>query len=182
MRRLLPQLGKFAADFRAPFVKELAIWGCTIDSFEGEEDLLLRVVKYQSETILVSSVADNHGDCKQCGGFEAPCESLSEGVQHIIPSRYSQLLISEQTIINGECCVQNVSIHSLESTSAALVYLNSTIVGDVGSLITTAGRIRIERAKFTFGQSYAHSSCAAVNGTNGEHSFSFENFASSSAL
>ncbi|KAH7831695.1 uncharacterized protein MONOS_7915 [Monocercomonoides exilis] len=64
-----------------------------------------------------------------------------------------KLLISEQTIINGECCVQNVSIHSLESTSAALVYLNSTIVGDVGSLITTAGRIRIERAKFTFGQS-----------------------------
>ncbi|KAH7824206.1 uncharacterized protein MONOS_16103 [Monocercomonoides exilis] len=68
---------QFLLDFRAPFVKELAIWGCATDSFIGEEDLLLRVVKYQSETIFVSSVAGNHGDSKQCGEFKELCKLMN---------------------------------------------------------------------------------------------------------
>ncbi|KAH7816684.1 uncharacterized protein MONOS_8426 [Monocercomonoides exilis] len=133
------------------------MWGAATDSFVEEEDLLLRVLKYQSETIFVSSIADNHTDSEQCGGFEAPCESLSEGVRHIFPSSYSQLLIAKDTIINGECEAKDASIHSLESPSTALVHLDSTITND-GSLIITSENVRIE--------------------TNGQLSLSFVDFSS----
>ncbi|KAH7825844.1 uncharacterized protein MONOS_11062 [Monocercomonoides exilis] len=82
-------LDKFVANFRAPIVKKIVTWGCTTDSFVGEEDILLMIVKYQSEKIFVSSVVENVEENKQCGVFEAPCESLNEGMQHIIPSRHS---------------------------------------------------------------------------------------------
>ncbi|KAH7822792.1 uncharacterized protein MONOS_7089 [Monocercomonoides exilis] len=162
----------FAAYFKALFVLELAMWGCSTDLFVGEEDLLLSVVKNQSETIFVSSVADNHGDSKQCGEFSVPCQSLNVGIQHIIPSLYSQMLISEETIINRECSVQNVSIHSLEIPSAALVYLNSTIVGKEGSLFTTSEKVRIERLKFNFGQLFTYLGSSIIHETSGQLSLS----------
>ncbi|KAH7826916.1 uncharacterized protein MONOS_13687 [Monocercomonoides exilis] len=169
---------QFLLDFRAPFVKELAMWGCATDSFIGEEDLLLRVVKYQSETIFVSSVADNHADSKQCGEFNAPCQSLDMGVQHIIPSSYSQLLISKETVVVGECSAQNVSIHSLESPSTALVHLNSTIANSEGNLITTLEKVRIENVKFSFGKSFYYSGSSIIHEANGQLSLSFVDFSS----
>ncbi|KAH7826993.1 uncharacterized protein MONOS_15284 [Monocercomonoides exilis] len=168
---------QFLLDFRAPFVKELAMWGCTTDSFIGEEDLLLRVMRYQSETIFVSSVADNHTDSKQCGEFNAPCQSMDVGVQHIIPSSYSQLLIAKGTIVNGECSAHNVSIHSLESPSAASVHLNSTITGE-GSLITTSEKVRIESVKFFFGKSFSYSGSSIIHEASGQLSLSIVDFSS----
>eukprot|EP00770_Monocercomonoides_exilis_P016106 MONOS_16057.1-p1 / transcript=MONOS_16057.1 / gene=MONOS_16057 / organism=Monocercomonoides_exilis_PA203 / gene_product=unspecified product / transcript_product=unspecified product / location=Mono_scaffold01481:201-7358(+) / protein_length=2062 / sequence_SO=supercontig / SO=protein_coding / is_pseudo=false len=169
---------QFLLDFRTPFVKDLAIWGCTTDSFVGEEDLLLRVVKYQSETIFVSSATGNHGDSKQCGEFKMPCHSLDVGVQHIIPSSYSQLLISEETIINGECDMHDVIIRSLQSPSTALVHLNSTISGNEGSLLKTSEKVRIESVKFNFDQSFSYSGSSLIHGSSGQLSLSFVDFSS----
>ncbi|KAH7816550.1 uncharacterized protein MONOS_4902 [Monocercomonoides exilis] len=163
---------QFLLDLRLPFVKDLAIWGCTTDSFVGEEDLLLRVVKYQSETIFVSSVADSHTDSKKCGEFSMPCQSLNVGVQHIIPSLYSQLLISKETVIVGESSALNVTIRSLRSPSAALVHLNSTITGDSGNLITTSEKVRIESVKFNFGQLFSYSGSSIIHETSGQLSLS----------
>ncbi|KAH7829058.1 uncharacterized protein MONOS_12293 [Monocercomonoides exilis] len=169
---------QFLLDFRAPFVKELAIWGCTSDSFVGEEDLLPRVVKYQSETIFVSSSDENATDSKQCGEFSMPCESMNFGVQHIIPSSYSQLLISEETIINGECEAKDVSIHSLGSLFAAFVYVNSTININEGNLITTSEKVRIERLKFNFWHSFSYSGSSIIQEVSGQLSLSFVDFSS----
>ncbi|KAH7826081.1 uncharacterized protein MONOS_12421 [Monocercomonoides exilis] len=169
---------QFLLDFRTPFVKDLAIWGCTTDSFVGEEDLLLRVVKYQSETIFVSSATGNHGDSKQCGEFKMPCHSLDVGVQHIIPSSYSQLLISEETIINGECDVHDVIIRSLESPSTALVHLNSTININECNLLTTSEKVRIESVKFNFDQSFSYSGSSLIHEASGQLSLSFVDFSS----
>ncbi|KAH7822845.1 uncharacterized protein MONOS_1384 [Monocercomonoides exilis] len=169
---------QFLLDFRAPFVKERAIWGCTTDSFVGEEDLLLRVVKYQSETIFVSSAADNHEDSKQCGEFGKPCESLNVGIQHIIPSRYSQLLISEETIVNGESSALNVIIRSLESPSIALVHMNSTIAENEGNILTSSENVRIERLKFNFGQPFSYSGSSIIREANGQLSLLFVDFSS----
>ncbi|KAH7829015.1 uncharacterized protein MONOS_5227 [Monocercomonoides exilis] len=169
---------QFLLDFRAPFVKELSMWGCTTDSFVGEEDLLLRVVKYQSETVFVSSVADNHSDSKQCGESSKPCESMNVGVQHIIPSSYSQLLISEETIINGEYEAKDVSIHSLKPPFAAFVYLDSTISDNEGILISTSETVRIERLKFNFWQSFFYSGNSIIQEVSGQLSLSFVDFSS----
>ncbi|KAH7820744.1 uncharacterized protein MONOS_5378 [Monocercomonoides exilis] len=168
---------QFLLDFRAPFVKGLAIWGCTADTFLDEEDLLLRVVKYQSETIFVSSVADNHSDSKQCGEFSMPCKSLNDGVQHIIPSLFSQLLILGETDIVEECDVHDVTIRSLQSPSTALVHLNSTIAEEE-SLITTSGNVRIERLNFNFGQPFSYSGSSIIHQASGELSLSFVDFSS----
>ncbi|KAH7822227.1 uncharacterized protein MONOS_11673 [Monocercomonoides exilis] len=172
---------QFLLDFRLPFVKDLAMWGCTTDSFVGEEDLLLRVVRYQSETIFVSSADENSEDSKQCGEFHFPCESLDVGVQHIIPSRYSQLLISEQTIINGECSVHDVIIRSLESPSTAFVHLNSTININEGNLITTSEKVRIESVKFNIGHSFSYSGSSLIHEAKGQLSLSFVDFSSTFA-
>ncbi|KAH7820717.1 uncharacterized protein MONOS_14714 [Monocercomonoides exilis] len=170
---------QFLLDFRAPFVKELAIWGCTADTFLDEEDLLLRVVKYQSETIFVSSVADNHSDSKQCGEFSMPCNSLNDGVQHIIPSLFSQLLILGETDIFQKCDVHDVTIRSLQSPSTALVHLNSTIASyDEGNVITTSGKVRIERLNFNFGQPFSYSGSSIIHQASGELSLSFVDFSS----
>ncbi|KAH7825928.1 uncharacterized protein MONOS_15972 [Monocercomonoides exilis] len=169
---------QFLLDFRTPFVKERAMWGCTTDSFAGEEDLLLRVVKYQSEMIFVSSIAVNHEDNKQCGEFNTPCQSLDTGVQHIIHSSYSQLLISKETVIVGECEAMDLIIRSLQSSSAAMVYLNSTIDGDVGNIITTTGIVRIESVKFNFGQLFSYSSSSIIHESSGQLSLSFIDFSS----
>eukprot|EP00770_Monocercomonoides_exilis_P013503 MONOS_13451.1-p1 / transcript=MONOS_13451.1 / gene=MONOS_13451 / organism=Monocercomonoides_exilis_PA203 / gene_product=unspecified product / transcript_product=unspecified product / location=Mono_scaffold00830:22197-27742(+) / protein_length=1827 / sequence_SO=supercontig / SO=protein_coding / is_pseudo=false len=169
---------QFLLDFRAPFVKELAIWGCTTDSFEGEEDLLLRVVKYLSETIFVSSVSENHKNSKQCGEFSMPCQSLDVGVQHIIPSSYSQLLISKETVIVGECEAMDLIIRSLQSSSAALVHLNSTININEGNLITTSETVRIEKLKFDFGQSFSYSGSSIIHEANAQLSLSSVDFSS----
>ncbi|KAH7815288.1 uncharacterized protein MONOS_10705 [Monocercomonoides exilis] len=168
---------QFLLDFRAPFVKELAMWGCTTDSFVGEEDLLLRVVKYQSETIFVSYADENATDSKQCGELSAPCQSLDIGVQHIIPSSYSQLLISKETIINGRCEAKDVIIRSLQSPSATLVHLNSTITNE-GSLITTSEKVRIESVKFSFGKSFSYSGSSIIHEANGQLSLSIVDFSS----
>eukprot|EP00770_Monocercomonoides_exilis_P002724 MONOS_2708.1-p1 / transcript=MONOS_2708.1 / gene=MONOS_2708 / organism=Monocercomonoides_exilis_PA203 / gene_product=unspecified product / transcript_product=unspecified product / location=Mono_scaffold00057:54824-62248(-) / protein_length=2474 / sequence_SO=supercontig / SO=protein_coding / is_pseudo=false len=169
---------QFLLDFRAPFVKELAMWGCTTDSFVGEEDLLLRVVKYQSETIFVSSVEGNYTNSKQCGEFNMPCESLNQGVQHIIPSSYSQLLVSEETVMNGECEAKDMNIHSLQFPSTAFVHLNSTININEGNLITTSENVRIERLKFNFGQLFSYSGISIIHEANGHLSLSFVDFSS----
>ncbi|KAH7832544.1 uncharacterized protein MONOS_5435 [Monocercomonoides exilis] len=168
---------QFLLDFRAPFVKELAMWGCTIDSFVGEEDLLLRVVKYQSETIFVSSVSENTADSKQCGEFNTPCRSLSFGIQHIIPSLYSQLLVLGQTEIVGKCDVLDVTIRSLQSPSAALVHLSSTITNEE-SIITTSEKVRIESVKFNFGQLFSYSGNSIIHEANGQLFLSFVDFSS----
>ncbi|KAH7823175.1 uncharacterized protein MONOS_6291 [Monocercomonoides exilis] len=169
---------QFLLDFRTPFVKELAMWGCTTDSFVDEEDLLLRIVIYQSEAIFVSSVADNHTDSKQCGEFNTPCQSMSEGVTHIIPSFYSQLLISEESIIKRECDARDLTISSLQSPSGALAHLNSTINFNEGSLLTTLEKVRIERLKFNFGQSFSYSGSSIIHEASGELSLSFVDFSS----
>ncbi|KAH7816955.1 uncharacterized protein MONOS_4926 [Monocercomonoides exilis] len=168
---------QFLLDFRTPFVKERAIWGCTTDSFVGEEDLLLKVVKYQSETIFVSSATGNHGDSKQCGEFSMPCNSLNMGVQHVIPSLFSQLLILGQTVIIGKCDVHDVIIRSLQSPSAALVHLNSTITND-GSLITTSENVRIERLKFSFDLLFSYSGISIIHEASGQLSLSSVDFSS----
>ncbi|KAH7824021.1 uncharacterized protein MONOS_9267 [Monocercomonoides exilis] len=86
----------FQLDFRPPFVRDLAMWGCTAQDYSDEQDLLLLMVVYQSETIFASSSADNTSDSRQCGAVSAPCSSLNIALSHIIPSVYSNLLIDKR--------------------------------------------------------------------------------------
>ncbi|KAH7816427.1 uncharacterized protein MONOS_14061 [Monocercomonoides exilis] len=107
----------FELDFRAPFVREFAMWGCTAQDHADEQDLLLIGVVYRSETIFASSSYDNSSDSPQRGGISEPCISLNVALPHIIPSVYSNFLIDKSAVVSGEASVCDVTIKLLEQES-----------------------------------------------------------------
>ncbi|KAH7831842.1 uncharacterized protein MONOS_1229 [Monocercomonoides exilis] len=151
----------FQLDFRPPFVRELAMWGCTAPDYADEQDLLLLVVVYQSETIFASSSADNASDTRQCGTMSEPCISLNVALPHIISSVYSNLLIDKSAEMTGEASACDVSIKSLDAEGArGNVVLNSSIGSKTKSLVSCSSRVKMEFLTFLFGSalSSSHSS------------------------
>ncbi|KAH7814717.1 uncharacterized protein MONOS_18457 [Monocercomonoides exilis] len=142
-----------------------------------KEDLLKRIVKYQSETVFVSSAGDNHEESKQCGGLDGPCSTLGEVLLNIIPSLFSQLLIFNRTVILRRCNALNETIRSLESPLPEQVFLNSTIPHG-SSIIATSEKVRIESLSFSVGSSFSFSGGALVSETNGQLYLSSVLFAS----
>ncbi|KAH7816059.1 uncharacterized protein MONOS_2568 [Monocercomonoides exilis] len=140
---------QFLIDFGEPFVKELAIWGCTADNYGDEEDLLQKMLVFRSEFIFVSSIAGNSSDNKNCGEMTSPCSSLNVGVGHIIPSDYSQLLIWNETTLTGSCSAQKVTIKSMEANRNAEIKVNEINLADEGA-VTTLESVRLEKVSFVF--------------------------------
>ncbi|KAH7826248.1 uncharacterized protein MONOS_17404 [Monocercomonoides exilis] len=140
---------QFLINFGEPFVKELAIWGCTADDYGDEEDLLGRVYVFRSEFIFVSSIVGNSSNSKNCGEMKGACSSLNVGVSHIIPSDYSQLLIWNETTLTGSCSAQKVTIKSMEASRNAEIKVNEMSLAD--GVVTTSETVRIEKVSFVFG-------------------------------
>ncbi|KAH7832593.1 uncharacterized protein MONOS_5039 [Monocercomonoides exilis] len=141
---------QFLINFGEPFVKELAIWGCTAENYGDEEDLLGRVFVFRSEFIFVSSIVGNSSNSKNCGEMKGMCSSLDVGVSHIIPSDYSQLYVWNETRLSGSCSAQKVTIKSMEgSRSAEIKVCEIEVAGEDG--ITSSEYVRVEKVSFVFG-------------------------------
>ncbi|KAH7831712.1 uncharacterized protein MONOS_539 [Monocercomonoides exilis] len=118
----------FQLDFMPPFVREFAMWGCTAQNYNDEQDLLLIVIECQSETIFASSSVDNASDTRQCGAMSEPCISLNVALLHIIPSVFSNLLIDKSAVVSKEASACDVSIKSLDAEGVrGNIVLNSSI-------------------------------------------------------
>ncbi|KAH7831826.1 uncharacterized protein MONOS_6652 [Monocercomonoides exilis] len=141
---------QFLINFGEPYVKDLAIWGCTSDNYGDEEDLLGRVYVFRSEFIFVSSIVGNNSDSKNCGEMKGVCSSLNVGVSHIIPSDYSQLLIWNETTLTGSCSAEKVTIKSMETSGNAEIKVNEINLADEGA-VTISESVRIEKISFVFG-------------------------------
>ncbi|KAH7824604.1 putative Protein tyrosine and serine/threonine kinase [Monocercomonoides exilis] len=158
----------FQLDFRPPYNQELAIWGCTAQNYADEQDLLLLVIVYQSETIFASSSADNTSDSRQCGAINAPCSSLNIALSHIIPSVYSNLLVDEVSLVSGEISIHDVSIKSLEQErDRGTILLNRSIESRMNSLLTCASRVKIEFLKFMFVSAFSSPHPSLLSLTDG---------------
>ncbi|KAH7824897.1 uncharacterized protein MONOS_9099 [Monocercomonoides exilis] len=140
---------QFLINFGEPFVKELAIWGCTSDDYGDEEDLLGRVYVFRSEFIFVSSIVGNNSNSKNCGEMKSACSSLNVGVSHVIPSDYSQLYIWNETTLTGSCSAEKVTIKSMEASRNAEIKVNEVDLADEGAL-TTSEYVRLEKVLFFF--------------------------------
>ncbi|KAH7821018.1 uncharacterized protein MONOS_14678 [Monocercomonoides exilis] len=140
---------QFLINFGEPFVRELAIWGCTADNYGDEEDLLRRVFVFRSEFIFVSSIVENRSDSKQCGEMKSTCRSLNVGVSHIIPSDYSQLLIWNETELTGSCSAEKVTIKSMEASRNGEIKVNEINLADEGA-VRTSESVRFEKVSFVF--------------------------------
>ncbi|KAH7821082.1 uncharacterized protein MONOS_11453 [Monocercomonoides exilis] len=141
---------QFLINFGEPFVRELAIWGCTADNYGDEEDLLRRVFVFRSEFIFVSSIVENSSDSKQCGEMKSTCSSLNVGVSHIIPSDYSQLFVWNETELTGSCSAEKVTIKSMEASRNGEIKVREIEVGNEGA-VRTSESVRIEKVSFVFG-------------------------------
>ncbi|KAH7829924.1 uncharacterized protein MONOS_14871 [Monocercomonoides exilis] len=141
---------QFLINFGEPFVKDLAIWGCAVNDYGDEEDLLGRVYVFRSEFIFVSSIVGNSSDSKNCGEMKGACSSLNIGVSHVIPSDYSQLYIWNETTLTGSCSAQKVTIKSMESNRNSEIKVREIKLGDKEA-VTTLGSVRFEKVSFVFG-------------------------------
>eukprot|EP00770_Monocercomonoides_exilis_P013405 MONOS_13352.1-p1 / transcript=MONOS_13352.1 / gene=MONOS_13352 / organism=Monocercomonoides_exilis_PA203 / gene_product=unspecified product / transcript_product=unspecified product / location=Mono_scaffold00814:24333-29471(+) / protein_length=1713 / sequence_SO=supercontig / SO=protein_coding / is_pseudo=false len=158
----------FQLDFRPPFVREFAMWGCTAPDYGDEQDLLLLVVVYQSETIFASSSSDNTSDSRQCGAINAPCSSLNIALSHIIPSVYSNLLVDEISLVSGEASIHDVSIKSLDAEGVrGTILLNRIIERKKGSLVSCWSRVKMESLSFLFGSAFSSSHSSLLSLTDG---------------
>eukprot|EP00770_Monocercomonoides_exilis_P015703 MONOS_15653.1-p1 / transcript=MONOS_15653.1 / gene=MONOS_15653 / organism=Monocercomonoides_exilis_PA203 / gene_product=unspecified product / transcript_product=unspecified product / location=Mono_scaffold01298:5437-11691(-) / protein_length=2084 / sequence_SO=supercontig / SO=protein_coding / is_pseudo=false len=141
---------QFVLDFRLPFVKELAMWGCPEGGFASEEDLLLMVIVYRSETIFVSGTAMNSTSTKQCGEITSPCTSLDIGARHVIGSQYSQILVEKSTTLENELLLKSVSVRSFSSEMSASVIVEGVVMGNAKSVISVKESATFERILFEF--------------------------------
>ncbi|KAH7821060.1 uncharacterized protein MONOS_8852 [Monocercomonoides exilis] len=141
---------QFLINFGEPFVRELAIWGCTADNYGDEEDLLRRVFVFRSEFIFVSSIVENSSDSKQCGEMKGACSSLNVGVSHIVPSDYSQLLIWNETELTGLCSAERVTIKSMEASRNGEIKVREIELGNE-EVVRTSESVRFEKVSFVFG-------------------------------
>ncbi|KAH7821050.1 uncharacterized protein MONOS_11674 [Monocercomonoides exilis] len=141
---------QFLINFGEPFVRELAIWGCTADNYGDEEDLLRRVFVFRSEFIFVSSIVENSSDSKQCGEMKSTCTSLNVGVSHIIPSDYSLLFVWNETELTGSCSAEKVTIKSMEASRNGEIKVREIeLVGE--GVVRTSESVRFEKVSFVFG-------------------------------
>ncbi|KAH7831574.1 uncharacterized protein MONOS_11911 [Monocercomonoides exilis] len=148
----------FDLDFRAPFVREFAMCGCAAPDYADEQDLLLLVVVYQSETIFASSTTDNASDSQQRGAMSEPFISLNEALPHIIPSVYSSFLIDKSAEVTGEASACDVWLKSLdEEGERGNVVLNSSIGSKTKSLVSCSSRVKMEFLTFLFGSAFSSS-------------------------
>ncbi|KAH7830516.1 uncharacterized protein MONOS_11142 [Monocercomonoides exilis] len=168
----------FQLDFRPPFVRDLAMWGCTAQNYYDEEDLLELIVVYQSETIFASSSADNSSDTLQCGAISGPCSSLNVALSHIIPSAYSNLLIDKNALVSGEASAHDVTIKSLEQESdKGVLHLNCFIESKTGCLVACSSRVKVEFLTILFGNAFSSSHSSLISLADGNLSIADTIFA-----
>ncbi|KAH7829914.1 uncharacterized protein MONOS_2292 [Monocercomonoides exilis] len=165
--------GQFQLDFRRISSKELSIWGCTRESYEDEQDLLPRVILFRSETIFVSSVSSNNTNNRQCGSLSGPCTSLDAGISHIIPTKYSQLLIVEETNLQSATSIISVLIRTLDHPKKAIIHFINTIECENNSLITSYDKVKLEYLSFIFNPSFCSDTKALIGQMNGTLTISF---------
>ncbi|KAH7821625.1 uncharacterized protein MONOS_7298 [Monocercomonoides exilis] len=141
---------QFLINFGEPFVKDLAIWGCSSNNYGDEEDLLRKMFGFLNEFIFVSSIVENSSDNKQCGEMKNTCRSMNVGVSHIIPSDYSLLFIWNETELTGSCSVEKVTIKSMEASVNGKIKVREIELGNEG-IVRTSESVRIEKISFVFG-------------------------------
>ncbi|KAH7816733.1 uncharacterized protein MONOS_10512 [Monocercomonoides exilis] len=135
----------FQLDFRPPFVREFAMWGCSERNYYDEQDFLLLVIVNQNEKIFTSSSSNNASDSRLCGSMSEPCISINVAPPHNIPSVCSYFLIDKCTMVSGEERARDVTIKFLElERDKGVIHLNCCIESKTDSLVTCSSRVKLE--------------------------------------
>ncbi|KAH7825783.1 uncharacterized protein MONOS_7112 [Monocercomonoides exilis] len=147
---------QFNIDFGTSFNRTFAIWGCTMQTFEDEEDLLLKMLPFMDYVVFSSSTAPEASDAIHCGSSSAPCESVNVGLRHVISGTYSILFIFNDSLIAGPASARDVAIRSADRMEAATVHLDQPVNGaEEEGIIACTLRVEIELITFAFGAHFS---------------------------
>ncbi|KAH7821935.1 uncharacterized protein MONOS_1203 [Monocercomonoides exilis] len=146
---------QFAMDMRTDFYIRLnAIYG--IDPTLSEPtDLIDLVTIYQSASIVVSNIFENGGaNDRQCGTNSHPCLSLGYGINHLVGDFLRIVAIDEQSEIEKEVELNDITIQSKSFIKVKLIVLSAITAADL-TLIKAKGRNRLESVDFLFADSFS---------------------------
>eukprot|EP00770_Monocercomonoides_exilis_P011769 MONOS_11713.1-p1 / transcript=MONOS_11713.1 / gene=MONOS_11713 / organism=Monocercomonoides_exilis_PA203 / gene_product=unspecified product / transcript_product=unspecified product / location=Mono_scaffold00604:3-7610(-) / protein_length=2480 / sequence_SO=supercontig / SO=protein_coding / is_pseudo=false len=115
---------QFNIDFRdVEFIRQNAIYG--MDAGEHKEeamDLMSLIVKYQSDTIVVSSKEEKGGSNeKQCGKPLLPCATIGFGLRHLTHDFFSQIFIDEESVIDEEIELDTLTLSGMHEVQSRVV-------------------------------------------------------------
>ncbi|KAH7831872.1 uncharacterized protein MONOS_1259 [Monocercomonoides exilis] len=143
---------QFNLDFRdEEFIKQNAIFGMDeVDHKEKALDLMNLIVKYQSDTIVVSSKEGNRGSNEQqCGKPKLPCATIGFGLRHLTHDFFSQLFVDEESIVDEEIVLETLTLRGLQE-NGSIVTVKGEIKGSEDFVIRTSGKVQLQSLLFVF--------------------------------
>ncbi|KAH7829700.1 uncharacterized protein MONOS_4080 [Monocercomonoides exilis] len=129
-----------------------AIYGRDESDYQSDTDLIDFVTIHQGDTIIVSSV--NGSNERQCGTNTLPCFSVDYGLMHLTSDFISQMFILEESVIDEEINLEEVSLSS-KSRGLCEVEVETVIERTREALISTAGTASMLRVGFVFDSNFA---------------------------
>ncbi|KAH7825613.1 uncharacterized protein MONOS_2443 [Monocercomonoides exilis] len=141
---------QFKLDFRTIPSQLHLFSGCDTTDHTDDTDLMQFITIYQDSTIVVSNAPNKSStNSRLCGSYEQPCISLGYALEHLVHTFESRLMIDQQTFIESEIDLKNLSMHAL-STEQSNVSFSSDLSKTRDSLLNTFSRVIIESISFKF--------------------------------
>eukprot|EP00770_Monocercomonoides_exilis_P010876 MONOS_10823.1-p1 / transcript=MONOS_10823.1 / gene=MONOS_10823 / organism=Monocercomonoides_exilis_PA203 / gene_product=unspecified product / transcript_product=unspecified product / location=Mono_scaffold00508:6-4548(-) / protein_length=1488 / sequence_SO=supercontig / SO=protein_coding / is_pseudo=false len=115
---------QFNIDFRdKEFIEQNAIYG--MDAGEHKEkaiDLMTLIVKYQSDTIVISSKEGKGGrNEQQCGKPSLPCATIGFGLRHLTHDFFSQVFVDEESVIDEEIGLETLTLSGIHEAQSRVI-------------------------------------------------------------
>ncbi|KAH7824820.1 putative Protein tyrosine and serine/threonine kinase [Monocercomonoides exilis] len=143
---------QFNIDFRdVEFIRQNAIYG--MDAGEHKEeamDLMSLIVKYQSDTIVVSSKEGKGGSNEQqCGKPSLPCATIGFGLRHLTHDFFSQVFVDEKSMIDEEIELETLTLSGMHEVQSRVV-VKGRMNCSKEMIVETNGQVYIRWIQFAF--------------------------------
>ncbi|KAH7826536.1 uncharacterized protein MONOS_5788 [Monocercomonoides exilis] len=143
---------QFNIDFRdVEFIRQNAIYG--MDAGEHKEeaiDLMSLIVKYQSDTIVVSSKEGKGGSNEQqCGKPSLPCATIGFGLRHLTYDFFSQMFVDEESAIDEEIGLDTLTLSGMHEVQSRVV-VKGRMNCSKEMIVETTGQVYLRWIQFAF--------------------------------
>ncbi|KAH7826709.1 uncharacterized protein MONOS_15505 [Monocercomonoides exilis] len=143
---------QFNLDFRdVEFIRQNAIYG--MDAGEHKEeamDLMSLIVKYQSDTIVVSSKEGKGGSNEQqCGKPSLPCATIGFGLRHLTHDFLSQMVVDEESVIDEEIGLDTLTLSGMHEVQSRVV-VKGRMNCSKEMIVETNGQVYVRWIQFAF--------------------------------
>ncbi|KAH7820346.1 uncharacterized protein MONOS_2251 [Monocercomonoides exilis] len=149
---------QFLINFGEPFVRELAIWGCTADNYGDEEDLLRRVFVFRSDSYLFHRL---WGITATASKLTGSCSAQKVTIKSMEASRNGEIKVNEMNLAGEEAVTTSESVR-IEKVSfvfggmgnvvcSCLIHqLNGSLILESVSFLSESGSMENSRTLFDF--------------------------------